>query len=723
MRTSLPLSLLAALAACTQPPARPARGQLVVQPASLDFGPLTPGASLDLSVRLSNPGAGPTTVTTVHLTGEAPAAFSMLDLPEPDFALASSEERQFRLRFAPPAAGLFSARLVVESDAANTELLELGLLGRGQEPDRCGAITCDRPPGPCFAVAGTCDGGTCGYAPSPAGTGCDDADDCTDLDVCDGTGRCLGTPRRCEQGAGCVASQGSCHRGRCEYPPRPLGEPCDDGEACTSADACDGAGRCAGSPLSCPPPAPWCLSPTTQRTPSEGTCNPNSVSCTFVTRDIPCALGCDDVTGLCATSCPAGTHECNGSCVPQSPTACGPSCMVCPAGPAGGVPVCDAGTCDFGCALGTLRVAGACVPCDVVVPTQAPTIAAAVLAAPTPGTVCVEAGTWTGDVLLRPHVNLRGVGPNTVVVGALSASALGDVDPTPTRISDLTLRAAHAGITMCPLNDLHCVQSQSLEGRTVAVEVARVHFVAVPPNTVYLGKFDYGMADAGLSLTVRDSVLEGGAGFRVASSHWALPGITTVFAERNRIIPGPGSTTSGEAFAMLQQCYAATGGSAAQCPVGTRFDGTYRNNEVVDAWYEPFYFGRSSALSATDRAASGMRFVNNTIICANSATYAFWNNGSSSDPQVTVANTLSYGCAGLMRGRQPTFTAANLQPTSSPFMGLDAGDLRLAPGAPAVDTGSTTWAPSDDLLALPRPVDGDGNGTVLPDVGARERRP
>ena len=65
-----------------------------------------------------------------------------------------------------------------------------------------------------------------------------------------------------------------------------------------------------------------------------------------------------------------------------------------------------------------------------------------------------------------------------------------------------------------------------------------------------------------------------------------------------------------------------------------------------------------------------------------------------------------------------TGTGSNNINTSPLFVSMD--DLRLAVGSPCVDTGSNSSAPSDDLLGVDRPLDGDGDGVATVDMGAYE---
>lgn len=57
--------------------------------------------------------------------------------------------------------------------------------------DGCEGVTCATPPGACHAAAGTCNHGTCTYAPLESTASCDDLDACTIGDHCDGHGACV----------------------------------------------------------------------------------------------------------------------------------------------------------------------------------------------------------------------------------------------------------------------------------------------------------------------------------------------------------------------------------------------------------------------------------------------------------------------------------------------------------------------------------------------------
>lgn len=697
-----------AFASCTcgDPQVDPVFGRLVLSPASVDFGGVLAGTSSTRSVELRNDGRGPLAFKVIELTGES--GFS-LEGARPE-RLQPGATFQVTLRFAPSAARAapFTARLAFGTDSLETPDGLVALSGLGVEGTA----------GPCERVV--CADGGCGPVASPAGAGCNDDDACTVDDRCDGLGGCVGRALACARDAGaCEASVGRCEAGTCVYAALDAGVPCDDAQACSRADRCDGQGACVGETFTCLTPAPRCVTASTARAFSAGACLGDG-GCSFTETDTPCPLGCDADAGQCASSCPANQHACQGACVSDLAVAtCGQRCTPCTGAPANAVDVCAAGACDFACASGWLRVGAGCTRCDVSVPSQVATLTQALAMAPVPGVVCLEAGVHTEDVRLRPHVQLRGVGPASVLVGHLSIEALADADPTPTVVSDLTLRSGYlAGVSACPANNTGCSGGVWVAGQTLALELARVRFVAnVASGTVYFGHLDVSLADAGLNLQVRDCDVETDRGFRVVPRLYG-PGVVSMVAERNRVRPADGGLGRVYgAFEFLPSC------STTNCAPGSRFQARFANNEVLSSWGEAFYLGRAASVTASDRAASGVEIVNATVVCTAPTEYAVWDNSVTTFPQVTVANTLAFSChSQLVRGNQP-YVLANLQPAVSPFVDVDAGDLRLRPGSPAIDTASTLWAPPDDVLGLSRPIDGDADGTALPDVGAREFRP
>lgn len=297
--TLLRLALsLALVSGCQCNPARtaPVRPQIDATPASLDFGTTRPGATVERTLTLRNPGAGALTITSLTVTGDAQPHFA---LAEPALsALAAGSSAELTVRYSPREVGVHAARLEVLSDAANTSEFVITLGGAAVGADACATVTCDRPPGPCFAPLGTCAAGACRYAPRP-GVSCDDADACTSADVCDAAGACRGTATRCAT-----------------------------------------------------PPAASCVDAQTQRTfEVTGTCQASG-ACAYPQHDTACPLGCDAASGACRSSCGAGQHECNGGCVSNLDVAtCGASCTACPA-PAQGTATCDGTACGFTCGAG-----------------------------------------------------------------------------------------------------------------------------------------------------------------------------------------------------------------------------------------------------------------------------------------------------------------------------------------------------------------------------------
>lgn len=190
----------------------------------------------------------------------------------------------------------------------------------GQPDDLCDVEEpplCDQPPGDCFEPAGACDpaDGACRYAPKPVDTPCNDGDLCGLEAYCDGSGTCVVLQGvTCDEPPGqCYAASGSCdaETGSCEYAPLPATSACSDGDGCTVDDRCDGNGGCAPGAF-CPPP----VNPCQESFCSGGSCStrnkPDGVQCGAFPKDRCCGGTCVDISadaahcGGCNQGCASG---------------------------------------------------------------------------------------------------------------------------------------------------------------------------------------------------------------------------------------------------------------------------------------------------------------------------------------------------------------------------------------------------------------------------------
>ena len=271
--------------------------------------------------------------------------------------------------------------------------------------DPCAGVTCETPPGPCYASVGTCSSGSCIYEPLKGG-GCDDSDPCTIGDSCE-EGLCVGSPVTCDDppsaeclagdilhvyaspglcdGQGCVyattdiqcpgpcvggkcvsdacagvvcdkspgpcyAATGTCQGGKCVYEPASGG--CDDGDPCTTGDACED-GECVGTQKTCKtPPEAACLDGDTLSTwSSSGVCVGGE--CTYAEATVSCPGGC--AGAKCVGDACAGV-TCN-----KPPSACYASDGWCDGG-ACNYALIDGATCDDGnaCTVADTCQSGAC---------------------------------------------------------------------------------------------------------------------------------------------------------------------------------------------------------------------------------------------------------------------------------------------------------------------------------------------------------------------------
>ncbi|MBN1343640.1 MAG: right-handed parallel beta-helix repeat-containing protein [Phycisphaerae bacterium] len=130
--------------------------------------------------------------------------------------------------------------------------------------------------------------------------------------------------------------------------------------------------------------------------------------------------------------------------------------------------------------------------------------------------------------------------------------------------------------------------------------------------------------------------------------------------------------------------------------------------------------------------AEGNVTISNCSIAMNKALFGSGGYVVSGDPGLVIVNSIIWGnhATDTISGN-PTITYSNIQGgypgegniDADPLLSPVLDDLHLMPGSPCIDAGTNTpplGLPAADLEGLPRPADGNGDGTPTVDMGAHE---
>jgi hypothetical protein len=130
---------------------------------------------------------------------------------------------------------------------------------------------------------------------------------------------------------------------------------------------------------------------------------------------------------------------------------------------------------------------------------------------------------------------------------------------------------------------------------------------------------------------------------------------------------------------------------------------------------------RGSAVFANGSDVTS-RLVNNILVGSGSAAVLDCDGTFGSTVPVIAFNDVFHSASGAAYGGICTDqTGLNGNISAAPlFVDVATGNFHLNPDSPAVDAGTNTEAPPTDIDGDPRPLDGNGDGTAVADMGADE---
>jgi hypothetical protein len=122
---------------------------------------------------------------------------------------------------------------------------------------------------------------------------------------------------------------------------------------------------------------------------------------------------------------------------------------------------------------------------------------------------------------------------------------------------------------------------------------------------------------------------------------------------------------------------------------------------------------------ASDESIISSPLINNNIITNNTANTGAGIYADASSTPIIDFNNVWSNSTDDYSGCSPGLNDISQDPLFVPAV----DDYHLQSGSPCIDTGTNAGAPTEDIEANPRPIDGDGDTTADTDMGAYEYMP